>query len=116
MKKVFLSLAFTTLTYFGFSQSCCQTANKADCKKDDMQLMASTKEFQKAHEEPLPYTHLSMAGGEMIQFKTADGKMANAFLIKAPKKSNKYLFVYQEWWGLNDHIKKQAEVFYNDGD
>ena len=114
MKKVILSLAFTTLSYFGFSQSCCQTANKADCKKDDMQLMASTKEFQKAHEAPLPYTHVSMAGGEMIEFKTADGKMANAFLIKAPKKSNKYLFVYQEWWGLNDHIKKQAEVFYND--
>ena len=114
MKKVILSLAFTTLSYFGFSQSCCQTANKEDCKKDDMQLMASTKEFQKAHEAPLPYTHVSMAGGEMIEFKTADGKMANAFLIKAPQKSNKYLFVYQEWWGLNDHIKKQAEVFYND--
>ena len=114
MKKVILSLAFTTLSYFGFSQSCCQTANKADCKKDDMQLMASTKEFQKAHEAPLPYTHVSMAGGEMIEFKTADGKMANAFLVKAPQKSNKYLFVYQEWWGLNDHIKKQAEIFYND--
>ena len=114
MKKIILSLTFTILSYFGFSQSCCQTANKADCKKDNMQLMASTKEFQKAHEAPLPYTHVSMAGGEMIEFKTADGKMANAFLIKAPQKSNKYLFVYQEWWGLNDHIKKQAEVFYND--
>jgi carboxymethylenebutenolidase len=114
MKKIILSLAFTTLSYFGFSQSCCQTANKADCNKDDMQLMASTKEFQKAHAEPLPYTHVSAAGGQMIQFKTADGSMANAFLIKAPKKSNKYLFVYQEWWGLNDYIKKQSEVFYND--
>jgi carboxymethylenebutenolidase len=114
MKKALLSLSFLTISYFGFSQSCCQTANKADCNKDDMQLMASTKEFQKAHDEPLPYTHVSMAGGEMIQFKTADGSMANAFLIKAAKKSNKYLFVYQEWWGLNDHIKKQAEVFYND--
>lgn len=114
MKRIILSLAFTTLSYFGFSQSCCQTTNKADCKKDDMQLMASTKEFQKAHEAPLPYTHVSMAGGKMIQFKTADGSMANAFMIKSVKKSNKYLFVYQEWWGLNDYIKKQSEVFYND--
>ncbi len=114
MKKIILTLVFTSLSYFGFSQSCCQTANKADCGKDDMQLMASTKEFQKAHEAPLPYTHVSMAGGKMIQFKTGDGSMANAFVIKAPKKSNKYLFVYQEWWGLNDYIKKQSEVFYND--
>ena len=22
--------------------------------------------------------------------------------------------MYQEWWGLNDHIKKQADVFYSD--
>ena len=114
MKKIILSLTFTSLSYFGFSQSCCQTSSKADCKKDDMQLMASTKEFQKAHAEPLPYTHVSMAGGKMIQFKTADGSMANAFMIEAAKKSNKYLFVYQEWWGLNDYIKKQSEVFYND--
>jgi carboxymethylenebutenolidase len=114
MKKILLSLSFLTISYFGFSQSCCQTSNKADCNKDDMQLMASTKEFQKAHDEPLPYTHVSKAGGEMIQFKTADGSMANAFLIKSATKSNKYLFVYQEWWGLNDYIKKQAETFYND--
>ena len=114
MKKLIFTLTLSAVAYLGFSQSCCQTANKADCNKDDMQLMASTKEFQKAHDEPLPYTHISKAGGEMVQFKTADGSMANGFLIKAASKSNKYLFVYQEWWGLNDYIKKQAEVFYND--
>jgi carboxymethylenebutenolidase len=114
MKKILLTLVISTVSYFGFSQSCCSSASKADCNKDDMQLMASTKDFQKAHDEPLPYTHVSKAGGEMIQFKTPDGAMANAFLIKAATKSNKYLFVYQEWWGLNDYIKKQSETFYND--
>ncbi|MCU0469003.1 MAG: dienelactone hydrolase family protein [Arcicella sp.] len=114
MKRLFLTLMVAGFSYVGFSQSCCSSASKADCDKDDMQLMASTKEFQKAHEEPLPYTHVSKAGGEMIQFNTPDGKTANAFLIKSAKQSNNYLFVYQEWWGLNDHIKKQAEVFYND--
>lgn len=112
MKKLFLTLLVSTVSYFGFSQACCSPTSKL--KKDDMQLMASTKEFQKAHAEPLPYTHVSMVDGEMIQFKTPDGQMANAYLIKASTKSNKYLFVYQEWWGLNDHIKKQAEIFYND--
>lgn len=119
MKKLFLTLMVLTVGFVGFSQiglsqSCCSSVSKADCNKDDMQLMASTKEFQKAHESPLPYTHVSLAGGEMIKFKTPDGQMANAFLIKSVKKSNKYLFVYQEWWGLNDYIKKQSETFYND--
>jgi carboxymethylenebutenolidase len=119
MKKLLLTLIVSTGICFGFSQiglsqSCCSSVSKADCNKDDMQLMASTKEFQKAHESPLPYTHVSLAGGEMIKFKTPDGQMANAFLIKSAKKSNKYLFVYQEWWGLNDYIKKQSETFYND--
>ncbi len=108
MKKLFFTLALTTLSYFGFSQSCCSL------KKDDMQLMASTKEFQAAHLSPLPYTHVSTVGGKMIEFKTPDDKTANAYLIKSVKASNKYLFVYQEWWGLNDYIKKQAEVFYGD--
>ena len=35
-------------------------------------------------------------------------------MIKAKKKSNKWLFVYQEWWGLNDYIKKQSDIFYTD--
>lgn len=108
MKKLFFTLALTTLSYFGFSQSCCSL------KKDDMQLMASTKEFQAAHLSPLPYTHVSTVGGTMIEFKTPDDKTANAYFIKSVKASNKYLFVYQEWWGLNDYIKKQAEVFYGD--
>jgi carboxymethylenebutenolidase len=114
MKKLLLTLVVSTVSYFGFSQSCCSSVSKANCNKDDMQLMASTKEFQKAHDSPLPYTHVSMAGGEMIKFKTPDGSMANAYLIKSATKSNKYLFVYQEWWGLNDYIKKQSETFYND--
>lgn len=114
MKKLLLTLVVSSVNYLGFSQSCCSSVSKTDCNKDDMQLMASTKEFQKAHDSPLPYTHVSTVGGEMIKFKTPDGAMANAYLIKSAAKSNKYLFVYQEWWGLNDYIKKQSETFYND--
>jgi carboxymethylenebutenolidase len=43
-----------------------------------------------------------------------DGKTASGFLLKSAKKSKKWLFVFQEFWGLNDHIKRQAEIFYND--
>lgn len=48
----------------------------------------------------------------MITFSTPDGQTANAFYIAAAKPTNYTLFVYQEWWGLNDHIKREAEHFY----
>ena len=50
----------------------------------------------------------------MVKFSTPDGKSANGFLLKAKKPSDKWLLVYQEWWGLNDNIKQEAEMFYND--
>jgi carboxymethylenebutenolidase len=77
-----------------------------------MQLMASNKAFQRSHKLPKPYHHVSQAGGEMITFATPDGQQANAFFIKAAKPTNYTLFVFQEWWGLNDHIKREAEHFY----
>ena len=74
--------------------------------------LAGTPAFMALHENPLPFTFVSKAGGKMITYKTPDGKMASAFEIKAKKKSDKWLIVYQEWWGLNDHIKKEAEKYY----
>lgn len=50
----------------------------------------------------------------MIKFKTPDGMEANAFVLEANKKTNNWIFVFQEWWGLNDNVKRQSEDFYND--
>ena len=33
-------------------------------------------------------------------------------MVKNEKQTNKYLFVIHEWWGLNDHIKKEAEIWF----
>ncbi|MFM8832881.1 MAG: dienelactone hydrolase family protein, partial [Cytophagales bacterium] len=57
--------------------------------------------------------HESEAGGKMIQL-AAEGAEANAFYLEAKKKTNNWIFVFQEWWGLNDHIKREAENLYND--
>lgn len=80
---------------------------------NEMAAMAADPAFQKLHEAPIPFHYVS-AAGEMIQFTTPDGQPANGFLLKAKKNSDKWLLVYQEWWGLNDNIKQQAEQFYND--
>jgi carboxymethylenebutenolidase len=79
----------------------------------DMKDFALDAEFQALHPSPQSIVNQVLVG-EMTTFATPDGKTANAYLIKAKKKSKKWLFVYQEWWGLNEHIKKQADVFYQD--
>jgi carboxymethylenebutenolidase len=108
MNKLLTVFALLFVSIFTFGQSCCFVT------KDEMQLMASNKAFMRSHKLPKPYKHISKAGGEMITFATPDGQQANAFYIKAAKPTNYTLFVFQEWWGLNDHIKREAEHFYTD--
>lgn len=74
---------------------------------------ASNKEFVAKHPNPRPYIYRGQAG-KMITFKTADGPDANAFFLPATEKTNKWIFVFQEWWGLNDNIKREAEKLWND--
>lgn len=113
MKRVILSLALLTLVRFGFAQNddvtICHTPST-----EKFAMFASNKDFNMEHPTPRVYTHVSMAGGEMIKFKCPDGKEANGYLLKSQKPSNKWIFVFQEWWGLNDNVKRQSEDLYND--
>lgn len=112
MKKLFLTLTLACISAVSFSQSCCDVAFASN--DGNMGIFASDKSFIASHLTPIVYKHISEVGGKMIEFATPDRKKANAYVVKAKKKSDKWLFVYQEWWGLNDHIKRQADVFYND--
>ncbi|MFN4145421.1 MAG: dienelactone hydrolase family protein [Runella sp.] len=78
----------------------------------EMAAWAADKDFQNLHETPLALMY--QGKGQKITFPAPDGKEAQGFLLKAPKKSNKWLFVYQEWWGLNDQIKQEAEKYFDD--
>ncbi|MFT4031059.1 MAG: dienelactone hydrolase family protein [Siphonobacter sp.] len=122
MKKLLLAIFLIAGGLPSYAQSCCEQApchdtrqeeKSTSLKPDPMQLMASTNEFQAMHMEPLPFVFESKAGGQMIQIDAPDGKKANAFFIKSKIKSDKYLLVYQEWWGLNDYVKQEAEKYYN---
>jgi len=79
---------------------------------DDMAVFANDPAFIAIHLSPLAIKY--KAQGEEVSFPAPDGKDAKGYLIKAKNKSDKWLFVYQEWWGLNDYIKKQSDIFYND--
>ncbi len=77
-------------------------------------MFASSKKFNSEHPNPRVYVHVSLAGGKMITFKTPEGPVANGYLLEAKTKTNNWIFVFQEWWGLNDNIKRSSEDLYND--
>jgi carboxymethylenebutenolidase len=77
-------------------------------------LFASNKKFNADHATPRAYVHYSTEGGKMITFKCPDGTDATGYVIEAKKKTNNWIFVFQEWWGLNDNVKRQSEDFYKD--
>ena len=78
----------------------------------EMLTFLDDPKFVAFHPNPVAF---SFAGiGEMVSFPTADGKEGSGYLVKAKTPSDKWLFVYQEWWGLNDHIKEESDKFYQD--
>jgi carboxymethylenebutenolidase len=90
--------------------SCFETNMFAEFQKE-----AGTKEFSGWHINPLPYVYADPKGS-MIGFKTPDGKDGAGYFIPAKKKSNKYLLVIQEWWGLNDYIRSESDWYWDELD
>jgi carboxymethylenebutenolidase len=80
---------------------------------DAYQEEASTKGFSSLHENP-KYLNNYQEIGSMINFNTPDGKVGSAYFIPAKKKTNNSLIVIQEWWGLNDNIKNEADKYHKD--
>lgn len=80
-------------------------------QSDDMAQFAEDSTFKEAHDEPEDFEF--QAKGEMMQYNTPDGKKASAYALMPEGETNKYLLVIHEWWGLNDHIKREAERLYD---
>jgi len=103
MKK--LLLAFLLLPALSNAQapSCCALSGT-----QQFSMLASNEDFVASHIAPEPFVY-AVENGSMITYPCSDGKDANAFVIKSPKQSNRWLLVFHEWWGLNDYIKQEAE-------
>ena len=74
---------------------------------------ASQPSFAGMHPSPEKFIYDQQAG-KMIRFAVADGVPANGYYIAPKKKSNRWLIVIQEWWGLNDQIKAEADKYHHD--
>lgn len=85
--------------------SCCSAEDKATTT---FASFADDMAFRNMHPEPK-----SLRGheqkGKMVQFDAADGQGSQAYLVAGAKENKRCLFVIHEWWGLNDHIKAEAD-------
>lgn len=103
-KKLFLPFALLTM----FSLFCCTNSSTGDQSgEDSMATFTKDSSFKDAHEKPDAIAY--QGKGQMTEFRTPDGSMGKAYLIKTAEPSNKFLFVIHEWWGLNDQIRREAD-------
>lgn len=104
MKNI-LILFLLSGTAFAQTPSCCSPS-----VTDRNQMLASNEEFVASHLAPKPFV-LQGGKGSFISFKTPDGKTGRAYAVKSDAPTDKVLFVFQEWWGVNDYIKQVAEQY-----
>ena len=112
MKSIYLILSLLLVSMFAFGQDDITICHTPATEK--FALFASNKNFNEEHQMPRAYVHVSQADGKMISFDCPDGVKGNGFILMASKKTNNWIFVFQEWWGLNDNIKKWAEDLYGE--
>jgi carboxymethylenebutenolidase len=73
----------------------------------DFALFANDPSFAMAH---IPaFAKDFQPAGTMVKFPVPGDSDGQAYLVKANKKSNRYLLMIHEWWGLNDNIKREAD-------
>lgn len=107
--KTFATLIFTFLSLQLVAQAplCVTPATES------FAALGSDEEFVKKHLDPVPFEHTNQKGS-MIEFATPDGKKARAYYVDNNAQEFNYLFVFHEWWGLNDYIKQQVDKLSED--
>lgn len=83
-------------------------------RQDDMAPFADDHKFKEAHDRPEAIQLQSR--GKTISFPTPDGQEGAAFAILPEGTTQKYLFVIHEWWGLNGHIRQEAQRLFDELD
>jgi carboxymethylenebutenolidase len=96
--------------------SCCTLEQSEYTATVQFAGFASHLEFRNEHEEPIPITFEGK--GAIVTVKNAEGKECWGYEVKPPQakttSAKNVIFVIHEWWGLNDHIKREAEMLAND--
>lgn len=107
MKTLFTLILISCFFIQSIAQvkSCCSPSQ-------EFAALGNQESFKTVHKLPGDYK-LEDAKGKMIKLKIKDGDPASAYFIKSDPSSNKYIFVFHEWWGLNDYVKRESDKLSN---
>ncbi|MCF8245641.1 MAG: dienelactone hydrolase family protein [Saprospiraceae bacterium] len=108
--KNFSLFCFAMLAIFAFTS--CTNDTVAEKSGEAMSIFASDTSFSKLHETPQVIDY--QGKGTMLDLRTTDGGMTKVYVNKTAEPTQKFLFVIHEWWGLNDHIKQEADRLFDD--
>lgn len=103
--KIIVLIFALISTQFSMAQSpsCCSASSVTEFAQ-----LGKDLSFVLTHEEPIAYT-LQNPSGATTTFTIKGESNGQGYYIKGSKTSNKWIFVIQEWWGLNDYIRNEAE-------
>jgi carboxymethylenebutenolidase len=76
-------------------------------------MEAVTGSFSMLHPTPKAANDAERLG-KSIRFKGSDGVEAGGYFIASKKRSKRWLIVIQEWWGLNENIREEADRYFTD--
>lgn len=103
MKYLALVLTFIVTSASAQQSACCiRPVSEQNAE------LAMNANFASKHLEPAPFK-LEKEKGQMITFKTEYGEDARAYRVTPDTQTLKVVFLFHEWWGLNDYIKQEAE-------
>src|SRR5438105_9290146 len=112
MKNLISIISLSLILIFSVMEPTLSQTKKPCCDEttapNTMASFGNDQKFKDAHPIPVAFTYTD-GKGKMITFSTNDGKTANAYEVKADNMSNKWIFVFHEWYGLNDYIKKESD-------
>lgn len=101
----------TSATEMKSKDDCCEVKGSTGSDITAPNIMATfgnDESFKNEHPQPLDFTFTD-GKGKMITYKTGDGVDANGYEVKADSPTNNWVFLFHEWYGLNDYIKREAE-------
>jgi carboxymethylenebutenolidase len=108
---IFMLLLAASISY-SQKHPCCEDESTTSADQttapNTMASFGNDENFKNEHPTPVPFTLID-GQGTMVSFKTADGVDGMAYEVKSSTPTNNWVFVFHEWYGLNDYIKKESD-------